>query len=100
MSPSEKEALKKEVIARLAGEREILRIVLFGSFQDSDAPNDMDVAVFQDSSEDYYSLAMKYRRLLRPVARHIPVDVIPLRSAPERTAFLAEIEKGEVLYER
>jgi hypothetical protein len=43
---------------------------------------------------------MKYRRTLRPVAKRIPLDVIPLRRLPGEGAFIQEIQKGEVLYER
>jgi len=66
----------------------------------SDAPNDIDVAVFQESKAPYLELAMKYRRMLRPVFRKIAVDVIPVRPKPEQTSFLGEIEAGEVVYER
>ncbi|MFH1626022.1 MAG: nucleotidyltransferase domain-containing protein [Pseudomonadota bacterium] len=99
--PSEtKETLKKEIIARLSEFPEVQRVVIFGSFVTSDDPHDLDIAVFQDSDESYYPLAMKYRRTLRTVANKIPLDVIPIRRSPKQATFLQEIEKGEVLYER
>jgi len=72
---------------------------IFGSFVTSDEPHDLDIAVFQDSDEGYYPLARKYRRMLRKIARMIPLDVIPVRPNPEQGPFLREIERGEVVYE-
>ena len=40
-------------------------------------------------------LALKYRKRVRPVARRIPVDVIPVRPDPEPGTFLAAVEHGE-----
>src|SRR4030042_6982629 len=96
----EKKAIKKDVVRCLAGASEIQRIVVFGSFLTADAPNDIDVAVFQESNASYLELAMKYRKMLRPVYRKIAVDVIPVPPEPEHTSFLGEIEAGEVVYER
>ena len=100
MTRLDKEAIKKEVVRCLARASEIRRIVVFGSFLMSDAPNDIDVAVFQESRAPYLELAMKYRKMLRPVYRKIAVDVIPVRPEPDRSSFLGEIEAGEVVYER
>ena len=94
-----KEELKKEIVSRLTEFPEVRRVVIFGSFVSSDEPHDLDIAVFQDSDEGYYALAMKYRRTLRTVANTIPLDVIPVRRSPEKGPFLEEIERGEVLYE-
>ena len=95
-----KERLKEEIAARLAEFPEVQRVVVFGSFVTSDDPHDLDIAVFQDSDENYYPLAMKYRRSLRSVAKKIPLDVIPIRQSAGEGPFLQEIRKGEVLYER
>jgi predicted nucleotidyltransferase len=100
MTPSTKEALKKEIVQRLKAEKEIKKIVIFGSFLNSEQPNDVDVAIFQDSQETYLSLAMKYRKLIRNVIRQIPVDVIPIKENISESSFLAEIEAGELIYER
>jgi len=100
ISAQTKEDLKRQVVACLAGQPEIRRIVIFGSFLDSSDPADMDIAVFQDSDEKYYPLALTYRRLLEPVAERLPIDVLPLRPNPGQGPFLREIEAGEVLYER
>ena len=93
-------ALKQELVNCLAEDKEIRRIVVFGSFLTSPDPGDMDVAIFQDGDEPYLSLAMKYRRQARPVARQIPLDIIPLTSNRTSTGFLEEIEAGETVYER
>ena len=96
----QKEQLKKELVSCLAGDPEIRRIVVFGSFLTSSVPSDMDVAVFQNSKESYLPLAMKYRRQTRSVARRIPLDIIPLRHGVSDSPFLKEIESGETVYER
>jgi predicted nucleotidyltransferase len=100
MTRLDKEAIKKDVVRCLAGAKEIRRIVVFGSFLTAAAPNDIDVAVFQESTAPYLELAMKYRKMLRPVYQKIAVDVISVRPEPDHTSFLGEIEAGEVVYER
>jgi uncharacterized protein len=95
-----KERLKSEIIEQLIDFPEIRKVVVFGSFLFSDEPNDLDIAVFQDSDENYYPLALKYRKKLRSIANRIPIDVVPIRKNPENATFLKEIENGEVLYER
>ena len=100
LSAEAKEALKREIVDALSGSAEVRRIVIFGSFVDSNDPHDMDIAIFQDSGETYYPLAMKYRRLLRGVAGKIPLDVIPVRPDPGEGPLMAEVSMGEVVYER
>ena len=100
LTTEEKNSIKREVVESLKGEPEVRRIVIFGSFVHSDDPNDMDVAVFQDSAETYLPLAVKYRGKLRSVSGLIPLDVLPIRPNPPPSLFLREIEKGEVIYER
>jgi uncharacterized protein len=96
----QKEKIKADLAVRLSREREVRKVIIFGSFLSSATPNDLDVAIFQDSDEPYLTLAMKYRRLLRPVADQIPIDVIPVRPDATPGQFLTEICKGEVVYER
>jgi len=100
MTRRDKETIKKDIVRCLAGAKEIRRIVVFGSFLTADAPSDIVVAVFQESTGPYLELAMKYRKMLRPVYRKIAVDIIPVRPEPEQTSFLSEIEAGEIIYER
>ncbi len=98
-SARDKEAVRQELVASLRGEKEIRKIVIFGSFLDSDHPNDVDVAIFQDSAEPYLPLALKYRQRTRLIARKIPVDIIPLKFGMRGVSFLSEIDRGEVIYE-
>jgi len=95
-----KDTIRQEILQSLKPEKEIQKIIVFGSFLESDAPNDIDVAIFQDSEESYLTLAMKYRRLIRDVARKIPIDIIPVKSNASNSSFLSEIEAGELIYEK
>lgn len=95
-----KDTLKKKIIKSLKSEKEIKKIMIFGSFLDSENPNDIDVAIFQDSKKTYLTLAMKYRKLTRDIARIIPIDIIPIKSNATDSSFLSEIETGELIYER
>jgi len=96
----QKEKLKRDVAECLKRDKEVQRVVVFGSFLTSDDPHDMDIAVFQSSPESYLPLALKYRRQVRAVAKQIAVDVIPIRPNPAPSTFLTEVEHGEVVYER
>ena len=100
LSDRQKNSLKKQLVRCLHGEKEIRRIVIFGSFLESPDPHDIDVAVFQDSNEKYLPLAMKYRKKTRPIARVMPLDIIPLRADAESGTFMDEIAQGEVVYEK
>ena len=96
----QKQLLKRRLVNSLKTEREVCRIVIFGSFVNSDDPHDLDVAVFQDSDEKYLPLVMKYRRRTRDIARMIPLDIFPLKAGVHGETFLDEIDRGEVIYER
>ena len=96
----QKQSLKQQLVSLLETEREVCRIVIFGSFLSSRDPHDIDVAVFQDSDEKYLPLAMKYRRKPRAIARMIPLDILPLKAGVQGEVFMDEIEQGEVIYER
>ena len=100
LSESEKRELKTNIANSLLSSSEIEKIIIFGSFLDSKSPNDIDVAIFQNSSESYLSLALKYRRLIREISKTIPVDVIPIKSGASNNFLIDEIEKGEVVYAR
>jgi predicted nucleotidyltransferase len=97
---SDKRRIKNELASCLSSIPEVRKVMVFGSFTTSSDPQDLDVAVFQDTDQKYLPLAMKYRHLLRSVADQIPLDVIPLRFGISGGQFLAEINKGEVVYER
>jgi len=100
ITEQEKESLKKLLVGSLKTEKEVCRIVVYGSFMSSDDPHDIDVAVFQDSNEKYLPLAMKYRRRTRDIARIIPMNILPLKEGVRDGIFIDEIEHGEVIYKR
>jgi predicted nucleotidyltransferase len=95
-----KESLKRQLIKSLSSEKEIDKIIVFGSFIKSENPHDIDIAIFQHSAESYLTLAMKYRKLTRKIAKKIPIDIIPVKSDAKNNSFLSEIESGELIYER
>ena len=99
LSHLEKESIKKDLAACFADEPEVRKVVVFGSFVTAENPNDLDVAVFQDSNEPYLPLAMKYRRKTRLLARRIPLDILPLKVGPTGI-MLDEIARGDVIYEK
>ena len=95
----QKDGIKHELRSLLSTESEITKVVVFGSFLNSNTPQDIDVAVFQDSDQKYLPLSMKYRRLTRKIAKILPIDIIPLKSK-EDNSFMTEIESGEIIYEK
>jgi predicted nucleotidyltransferase len=99
LSDADKKQIRHELVERLKAEPEIRKLVIFGSFSTSPEPNDLDLAIFQDSAETYLPLAMKYRKLLRSISDRIPLDVIPVRPAGAHGPLLDEINRGEVIYE-
>ena len=54
-----KETIKSQLIEILRQEKEIEKIFIFGSFINSDNPQDLDVAIYQNSNETYLSLALR-----------------------------------------
>ncbi len=100
ISENEKQNIKRELAGCLKTEKEISRIVIFGSFLNSSDPNDIDIAIFQDSNDQYLPLAMKYRKKTRGIARVIPLDIIPLKDGAYGEFLIDEIEHGETIYER
>lgn len=100
LTQQDKEQLTDELVTRLSAEVEVKKIVVFGSFVDSPDPHDVDVAVFQEGSEGYLPLALRYRRITRQIAQRIPLDIVPVKAGVSGPAFLAEINKGVTLFER
>jgi uncharacterized protein len=95
-----KTEIKTQLVDLLKGQKEILKIIIFGSFIKSDNPNDIDIAVVQNSPDDYMTLALKYRKLIRTVTREIPVDIFPVSNENNNSFFKTEIASGEVIYAR
>lgn len=92
--------LKNKIVDLLKGQKEIERIIIFGSFNKSDSPNDIDIAVVQDSSDNYLTLALKYRKLIRNISKEIAVDIFPIVKKNKNSFFTNEVASGEVIYAR
>ena len=99
ISKQQKEFIKSQIRDILSNEQEVQKILIFGSFIKSDTPNDIDIAVFQNSKGGYLTLSMKYRKLLRTLIATIPFDVIPIN--PDAAGgFLDHIKDGDVIFGR
>lgn len=92
--------LKNRIVNSLKAQKEIEKIIVFGSFNSSDSPNDIDIAILQNSDEKYLTLALKYRKLIRNISREIAVDIFPISKKDHNSFFLNEITSGEVIYAR
>lgn len=95
-----KKELKNKIVESLKGQKEIERIIIFGSFNTSESPNDIDIAVVQNSNDNYMTLSLKYRRLIRSITKEIAVDIFPIMVDNRNNFFKNEIETGEVIYAR
>jgi hypothetical protein len=89
-----KDSIETQIAVFLQGRKEVSEIVVYGSFLTIPSPNDVDVIVFQDRQEEHLSLAMKYRRLTRDVARILPLDIIPVRMGISESTGAVEIDRG------
>lgn len=75
--------------------------MVFGSFITSEFPQDIDLAVFCNSNDDYLTLAPALRKKLRGISNIIPIDLVPIAMPYDPSAaFMLEINKGEVVYEK
>jgi len=99
LTHQEKAKIQKQIIAKLSNFKEVQKIIIFGSFVNSNNPNDIDIAVFQNTNDDYISLSLKYRKPLRDIAKKIPMDLLPIVSNPQGY-LLDEITKGNIIYEQ
>lgn len=95
-----RDKIKSDIISILSVQQDIEKIVLFGSFLSTDSPNDIDIAIYSNSNNDYLTLALKYRKLLRDVSKVLPIDVIPVKNNKGISFFDNEINKGEIIYEK
>lgn len=95
-----KAELKKNIVELLKDQIEIQKIIIFGSFNKSEFPNDIDIAVVQNSKDNYLTLALKYRKLIRNVSKEIPIDIFPVIEKNQNSFFIKEVATGEVIYER
>jgi len=101
MTHDDKDKLKRELVAALAGDQQVEKIIIFGSFTQSVNPHDMDVAVFCNSQDDYLTLALALRKKLRSLARTITIDLLPITIPYDpASVFMKEIIEGDVVYEK
>ncbi|BFU77754.1 hypothetical protein ALC152_09690 [Arcobacter sp. 15-2] len=84
---------------KLSQFQEVNKVVLFGSFVNSNNPNDIDIAIIQNSNDNFLTLSLKYRKVLRELSKMIPLDIVPIKTN-SKGVFLEEINKGQVVYER
>jgi len=84
---------------KLSQFKEVNKVILFGSFVKSDNPNDIDIAIVQNSNDNFLTLSLKYRKVLRELSKTIPLDIVPIKANTEGV-FLEEINKGQIVYER
>jgi uncharacterized protein len=92
--------VKNKIVNSLKEQKEIEKIIIFGSFNKCDSPNDIDIAVVQNSSENYLTLALKYRKLIRNISKEIAVDIFPIVEKTNNSFFTREVASGEVIYAR
>ena len=78
---------------------EIDKIIIFGSFLNVQNPNDIDIAIIQNSNDNFLTLSLKYRKVLRELSKKIPLDIVPLKENA-KGHFMEEINKGEIIYEK
>lgn len=78
---------------------EIDKIIVFGSFLSLSNPHDIDIAIIQNSNQNFLTLSLKYRKVLRELSKDIPLDIIPIKKNAQGV-FMQEINEGTVIYER
>jgi predicted nucleotidyltransferase len=98
----DKSRIKNNIVDVLKDLASVERVIVFGSFSRSTSPHDIDIAVIEDSDEDYLTLAMEYRRRTREISKMIPLDIfpIPVKNLQKKSSLIAEIIQGETIYER
>jgi uncharacterized protein len=99
MSNTDASIIREKIKGIFLFQPDVKKVIIFGSFLQSDEPNDIDLAIFTDSKQGYLEQSLKFRKMLRGVSKIIPVDVFPLKNGNTSDPFLEEILKGEVIYE-
>lgn len=94
-----KKEIKQAIVNALKEDTDIHKLIIFGSFLYSDAPNDIDVAIMGKFSQGYLDAAIKLRQKVRHIAKILPVDIVPIQENAPQNRFLQEILSGEVIYE-
>lgn len=97
----DKQHICRQLQSTFVDDSKVEKIIVFGSFVTSDTPHDLDLAVFCNSSDDYLTLALALRKKLRGISSIIPIDLVPIAMPYDSSAaFMQEINKGEVVYEK
>ncbi len=99
MDTALKEEYTRYIKEQLQPFEEIRKIIIFGSFFNTKEPNDIDVAIVQNSHNNFLTLSLKYRKALRELSKKIPLDIVPLKQNFQGS-FSKEIESGQVIYEK
>ena len=94
-----KDSVIEKITNKIKSLNEVKKVIVFGSFLKKENPNDLDLAIFEDSNKDYLTLSLKYRKLLRDENKVIPLDILPIKSNASGI-FLEEINKGKIIYEK
>ena len=102
ITDQEKKRIKQLLVNDLKDISAIQKIIIFGSFLHSNTPNDLDLAIIDNSNQDYLSLALSYRKKIRNITEIIPVDLIPIHSINQEPTTPMEIAilNGETIYEK
>ena len=99
ITKEKKKVIIENIKNNLSSFREIEKIIIFGSFLKKNSPNDIDIAIFQDSKEDFLTLSLRYRKVLREIAKIIPLDILPIKKN-SNSYILDEIKSGITIYEK
>ena len=94
-----KKQIKQAIVDALKDEREVHKIIIFGSFLKAGTPNDIDVAVVGEFHQGYLAAAIRLRRHVRHIAKILPVDIVPIQENSPPNSFMQDIFEGEVIYE-
>jgi len=100
LSKEQKQELKDRISASLNTDINVTKIVIFGPFLESVAPKSINVAVYQESTEGYFQLSMKYRKKMKALTRKIQINIFPIRNNIEEATILTEMEITEVIFKR
>ena len=88
------------LVEAMKDDPEIRQIIVFGSFFCSENPGDVDVAVRGTFHRGYLETALRLKKKVRHIAKILPVDIVPIQEDAPHNAFMQEIRKGTVIYER
>ena len=78
----------------------MVKVVVFGSFITARNPNDLDVAVFQNSEQSYLPLAVEVPKKNTGNSQKIALNILPLKPGARDSIILDAIAQGEAIYER